>query len=118
MFMRKSAAPAQIQCCNRPTDFPYIYGYGWRKPLVISWKLATEPQVKGVLLSENPMRGATAQDPPTDRLQTRVCSGLHQRQVCTLAHKGRNSIHTLCLSQRRAASDDIQKMEAIGSFGR
>ena len=102
---------------NKQTVFTYIYGYGWGKPLTNSWKLATLPQVKGVLLSENPMRGATAQDPPTDRLQTRVCSGLHQQQVCTLAPKGGNSIHTLCLSQRGTASDDLQNLEAIGSFG-
>ena len=86
--------------------------------LVISWKLATAPQVKGVLLSENPMRGARAQDPPTDRVQTRVCRGLQPAQVCTLAPKGGNSIHTLCLSQRRAANDDLQYLEAIGSSGR
>jgi len=41
------------------------------------------------------MRGATAQDPPTDRLQTRVCSGLHQQQVCTLAHRGEFNSHPL-----------------------
>jgi len=54
----------------------YIYGYGWRKPLAISWKLATEPQVKGVLLSENPMRGCLDDAATTERVQTRVCSGL------------------------------------------
>jgi hypothetical protein len=33
------------------------------------------PQVKGVLLSENPMRGATAHSSPTVRVQTKVCRG-------------------------------------------
>lgn len=37
------------------------------------------PQVKGVLLSENPMRGATAHAWPTVRVQTKVC------RVCTTA---------------------------------
>jgi len=73
----------------------YIYGYGWRKPLAISWKLATEPQVKGVLLSENPMRGGTAQDPPNDRLQTKVCRSLHHGRFAPWHTGGEFNSHPL-----------------------
>jgi len=73
----------------------YIYGYGWRKPLAISWKLATEPQVKGVLLSENPMRGGTAQDPPTDRVQTKVCRSLHHGRFAPWHTGGEFNSHPL-----------------------
>jgi len=46
------------------------------------------PQVKGVLLSENPMRGATAHGWPTVRVQTKVCRGLHHGRFAPWAQRG------------------------------
>lgn len=46
------------------------------------------PQIKGVLLSQNPMRGATAHASPTVSVQTKVCRGLHHSGFAPWAQRG------------------------------